>query len=251
LRGKDSRKGIESRNTLQQILRELAKDSGQKTEVNYYECALNNKLENYDTARKFFEQAVLTEPTNYDAYIEQGNKSFQISMRLGKKPDKNDLDFLYENARTMFQAALVARPSSAAALTGMSLVETFEGKPEAGIKWGLAAVAAEPSYAASSVALCAAYTLGGVSLTDQAYHMRQNGKQLPTNEERQENEMKARAIEATAGKYSREARAALNNAEKIDKKIAGAELTHPADAWRYFNAGGRVPVLPPPPAPGS
>lgn len=246
LRGKDSAKGAEARTTLEQILRELSKDSSQKTEVNFYECALNNKLENYDTARQYFEQAVLTEPTNYDAYIEQGNKSFQISLRLGKDAAKADLDFLYENARTMFQAALEARPSSAAALTGMSLVETFEGKPEAAIKWALAATAAEPNYAASYVALCAAYTLGGVSLTDQAYHARQNGLKLPTNAERQDNELKAREIEKTAGKYSREARAAQDTAEKLDSKIAGAELSSRVAAWRYFNAGGRVPVLPMP-----
>ncbi len=246
LRGKDSPKGAESRNTLQQILRELSKDQGQKTEVNYYLCALNNKLENYDTARKFFEQGVLAEPTNYDAYIEQGNKSFQISLRLGKGASKTDKDFLYENARTMFTAALEARPSSAAALTGLSLVETFEGKSEAGVKWGEAAIKADPTYAAGYIATCAAYTLGGVSLTDQAYHMRQNGNKIPSAPERQENEKKAREIEAEAGKYSREARAALNAAEKIDAKIAGAELTKPADAWRYFNAGGRVPVLPMP-----
>jgi len=246
LRGKDSPKAIESRNTLQQILRELAKDQGQKTEVNYYLCALNNKLENYDDARRYFESAVLTEPTNYDAYIEQGNKSFQISMRLGDKPDKNDLTFLYENARVMFQAALQARPSSAAALTGLSLVGTFEGKPEEGIKWGLAAVTAEPSYAAGNIALAAAYTLGGVSLTGQAYQMRQQGNKLTTNAERQQNELKTREIEATAGKYSRLARSAQDAAEKIDTKIAGAVLTKPDAAWRYFNAGGRVPVLPMP-----
>jgi len=244
LRGHDSPKAMESRNTLQQILRELAKDQGQRTEVNYYLCALNNKLENYDDARRYFEQSALTEPTNYDAYIEQGNKSFQISMR--GKHEKDDLTFMYENARTMFTAALAARPSSAAALTGLSLVGTFEGKPDEGIKWGLAAVQAEPNYAAGNVALCAAYTLSGVNLTSQAYQMRQQGNKLNTNAERQQNELKTREVEATAGQHSRLARVALSAAERTDKKIEGAELTKPADAWRYFNAGGRVPVLPMP-----
>ncbi len=154
LRGKDTEKGKESRATLGQILKELEKDQGQKTEVNYYLCALNNKLEDYEAARLYFQKAVLAEPTNYDAYIEQGNKSFSIAQRRDPKKDKDELNFLYENARTMFSAALIARPSSAAALAGLSLVETFEGKPEEAIKWGQAAVAAEPAYAAGNVALC-------------------------------------------------------------------------------------------------
>ena len=247
LRGKDSPKGAESRNTLTQILRELAKDQGQRTEVNYYLSALNNKLENYDAGRQYFETAVLAEPTNYDAYIEQGNKSFQISMRLGPKPKKEDLTFLYENARTMFTAALEARPSSAAALTGLSLVDSFEGKSEDGIKWANAAVSAEPKYAPGHVALCVAYTLGGVNLTGQAYTMRQQSKTLTTNYERQQNELKTREIEIIAGQHSRAARKALDDAYKIDKKIDGQQLTSAVSAWRYFNAGGRVPVLPMPP----
>ncbi len=244
LKGKDNPKAVEARNTLEQILKQLAKDSGQKTEVNYYLCALNNKLENYDTARKYFEQAVLTEPTNYDAYIEQGNKSFSISLR--GTHEKDDLTFMYENARTMFNAALVARPSSAAALTGLSLVAIFEGKPDEAIKWGLAAVSAEPTYAAGNIALAAAYTLGASRLTSAAYNMRQQGNKLNTNAERQANELKTREIEVTAGKYTRQAREALNAATKIDKKIEGSQLTAPEPAWRYFNAGGRVPVLPMP-----
>ena len=246
LQGKDSAKAADSRNTLMQILRELAKDQGQKTEVNYYLCALNNKLENYDDARKNFEAAVLSEPTNYDAFIEQGNKSIAISLR--GTHEKDDLKFLYENARTMFAAALEARPSSASALSGLSLVATFEGKPEEGIKWGNAAVAAEPEYAAGHVALSTAFTAASSLLTSQAYDIRQNGNKLTTNTERQANEFKAREIETTAGKYSRQARAALLAAEKIDKKIEGAELSKPASAWRYYNAGGRVPVLPMPAA---
>ena len=244
LRGKDTAKGIEARNTLTQILRELAKDQGQRTEVNYYICALNNKLENYDDARQFFETAVLAEPTNYDAYIEQGNKSLQVSMH-GKLP-KEDLDFLYSNAQTMFNTALEARPSSAAALTGLSLVATFEGKPEEAIKWGLAAIEAEPSYAAANVALSAAYTKGGLAATDAAYKMRQNGKNLPSSPDRQDNEFKARELETLAGKYVRLGKAALDAAERTDKLIAGADITKPEAAWRYFNAGGRVPVLPMP-----
>jgi len=244
LRGKDSAKAAESRRTLGEVLQVLAKDQGQRTEVNYYLCALNNKLENYDTARQYFEQAVLTEPTNYDAYIEQGNKSFQISMR--GKHEKDDLHFLYENARTMFMAALEARADSASALTGLSLVDCFEGNAEEAIKWGQAAVKAEPEYAAANVALCAAYTAGADALTGAAYQMRQNSKNIPTNEERQQNELKTRQIEATAGSYSREARQALANAARADKNVEGQELTKPAAAWRYYNAGGRVPVLPMP-----
>lgn len=246
LRGKDSPKGLESRNTLEQILRELSRDQAQRAEVNYYLCALSNKLENYDDGRKYFERAVLSEPTDYDAYIEQGNKSIQISMR-GKR-DKDELTFLYENARTMFTAAIQARASSPAALTGLSLVETFEGKPEEAIKWANAAVNAQPTYAAGHVALCAAYSLGNLTLTDQAYHMREQGNHLTSNVERQENELKARQIEATAGRYTRQARDELVAAAKLDKKIEGDQFTKPTTAWRYFNAGGRVPVLPPPAA---
>ena len=244
LSGKDTPAKIEARNTLSQILRQLARDQGQRTEVNYYLCALNNKLENFDSARKNFEQAVLTEPTNYDAYIEQGNKSILISMQ--GKLEKNEMAFLYDNARTMFVAALEGRPSSASALTGLSLVASFQGKPEEAIKWGDAAVHAEPQYAPGYVALCSAYTAAEAAETSLTYSTRQQGNKLTSNSERADNELKARAHEAKAGEYSRLGREALAKAQKLDTKIQGTELTKPKAAWRYYNVGGRVPVLPMP-----
>ena len=244
LTGKDTPAKIEARNTLSQILKQLAKDQGQRSEVNYYLCALNNKLENYDTARKYFEQAVLNEPTNYDAYIEQGNKSIVISQRT--KMSKEDSGFLYENARAMFAAALQARPSSAAALTGLSLVANYEGKPDEAVKWGDAATHSEPDFAPGYVALCSAYTLAESSATSSAVQIRAQGNKLTSNSERADNEQKARQVEARAGEYSRLGRAALNKAQKLDTKIYGAELTKVNAAWRYFNVGGRVPVLPMP-----
>ncbi|MDR3691812.1 MAG: Ig-like domain-containing protein [Fimbriimonas sp.] len=244
LTGKDTPGKIEARNTLSQILRQLAKDRGEKSEVNYYICALNNKLENYDAARQSFEKAVLTEPANYDAFIEQANKSITISMR--GKLAKDETTFLYENARVMFNAALAGRPSSAAALTGLSLVESFEDKSDSAVKWGEAAVAAEVDYAPGYIALSCAYTLASANQTNQAYVIRQAGLKLDTNSERQENELKARAAEALAQKFARQANDALIKGQKLDKKIQGSELTKAKYAWRYFNVGGRVPVLPMP-----
>ena len=244
LSGKDTPAKVEARNTLSQILRQLARDQGQRTEVNYYLCALNNKLENFDTARKNFEQAVLAEPTNYDAYIEQGNKSITISMQ--GKLEKSEVAFLYDNAKTMFIAALEGRPSSASALTGLSLVASLQGKPEEAVKWADAAVHAEPQYAPGYVALCSAYTAAEVSETTQGYNTRQQGNKLTTNTERADNEQNARAHEAKASEYSRLASEALAKGQKIDTKIQGTELTKPKAAWRYFNVGGRVPVLPMP-----
>ena len=244
LTGKDSARALDARNTLSQILKQLAKDQGQRTEVNYYLCALNNKLQNYETATHYFEAAVLAEPTNYDAYIEQGNKSIQVTMLGTITPEEKA--FLYANARTMFTAALQARPASAAALTGLSLVATFEANPEAGIKWGKAAIAAEPEYAAGHIALSVASSLGAISLSGQATKLRDNNKNLTSNSERQANELKAREIESTGLKYTTLARTELRAAEKLDKKIEGAELSRAPAAWRYFNVGGRVPVLPAP-----
>ncbi len=242
--GKETAGRNESRNTLSQILRQLARDQGQRSEVNYYICALNNKLENYDDARKFFEKAVLTEPTNYDAYIEQGNKSITISMR--GKIEKDDATFLYENSRTMFTAALEARPSSASALTGLSLVASFEGKSDEAVKWGVAAVSAEPRYAPGHVALATAYTLAAQSQSIQAFQTRKNGDKLSTNSERQANELKARGYDVQASEYQRNARDSMAKATRLDTKIQGSELTKVIPAWRYYNVGGRVPVLPMP-----
>jgi len=244
LSGKDTAGKIEARNTLSQILKQLTKDQGQRTEVNYYLCALNNKLENYDQARKYFEQAVLTEPTNYDAYIEQGNKSIVISQRT--KMSKEDANFLYENARTMFAAALQARPSSAAALTGLSLVANYEGKSDEAVKWADAAVHAEPTFAPGFVALSSAFTLAESVATSTAVQIRAQGNKLTASAERADNEQKARQVESKASEYAHEARLALDKAQTLDSKISGSELTKVNAAWRYFNVGGRVPVLPMP-----
>jgi tetratricopeptide (TPR) repeat protein len=146
----------------------------------------------------------------------------------------------------MFTAALAGGPSSASALTGLSLVSTFEEKPDEAIKWGIAAVGANSRFAAGYVALYSAYTLAGDRLAAIANQNRELNRKIESNAERQDNEMKTKTIESQSAADYRLAAEALGKAQKLDPKILGNELTKVRYAWRYFNVGGRVPVLPMP-----
>jgi len=241
--GNDAQGRANARTALRDALGQMEKGHGESSITNYYRSALNNKLEEFQKGEDFFETAVLADPLNVDAYVEQGNRS--LGTALNGKPTKEELDSRLGAAKAYYNAALAAQPTSAAALSGLCVAATLEGKPDDAIRWGEAAVKAQPTYAAGFVALGTAYNLGSSVARSAADKLRQTN-QTPglSNAERQANELKTRQLEAQASTYARNARDAGKSAAKIDSRVEGYELTKPNAAWRYLYAGGRMPVLP-------
>jgi tetratricopeptide (TPR) repeat protein len=245
LSGGEAAAKIASRETLRKLVNQLEQAAGARTETQYYKEALYNKLSEYAKAQTAFERAVLAEPANYDAFIEAGNRLL-ASTQL-QNMDAQAKEQALSTAAIMFDTALIARPDSSQALTGMALVSTINGKMEQAIKFADAAVRANPEYAAAQVALGTAFQLASVNLRKQADAIREKSRKAGTTAaEKAEMESQARQIEDQSNAYGRQSRDAGLAAAKADKRTEGQELSKPYAAWRYYSAGGRTPVLPQP-----
>lgn len=110
-------------------------------------------------------------------------------------------------ALAYFNAALAARPESFEALTGLSIAHTMLGNYEEAVSFGRGATAAAPQYGAGHFALSSAY--------------------------RGANNMTA-------------SRAALNEAGKVDPRLAGRSTPRPDEAWQFFFLNARIPLIPAP-----
>jgi len=243
--GVESKQKEQARTALSTSLNSLLDDLGERTESNYFAQSLENKLEDYDKANRYFESAILAEPANVDAFIEQGNRSLALSYRGKLTPEA--LQQQYDAAETMFQTALASAPSSASALAGLSIVNTIANKPQQAVTWAEAAVSADKNYAAGFAVLCSAYNLASKSERAQADALRKKNLDFSTSPaDRKANETQARVFDASATKYVVKAQAAARAAEALEPRIQGYDLTSPVASWRYFYAGGRSPVIAPP-----
>lgn len=241
--GADTGARESSGSLLRNALSQLEKAHGESSITNFFRSALSNKLQDYSSGEKYFEYAVLADPLDADAYIEQGNRS--LGLMFQGEPSAEEKQLRLGAARAYFTAAANAQPSAIGALAGLSIVSTLEGKADEAIRWGEAATRAQPSYAAGHAVLAAAYNIAAANAHTEADKIRkQNDNPNTTNAERQANETKARAVEAQSTAWSRSARNTVATAAKYDARLQGYELTKPVSAWRYLYTGGRVPVLP-------
>lgn len=188
---------------LSRLASDLAADQGGRSIVNTYLCALSFKLNRYDDSRKYFERAVLAEPTNYDAYIERANNA----MAMSQSATLSDTDKGHElrMARVLFETALLCKEDSFEALTGLALAAMRQGKTEEGLRFARAATAAGPEYAAGWFTLAAA--------------------QAANNE-------------ATEAALSTRKAGALDK-----PNLEGRQVPSPDMAWRYYMQMGRTPLL--------
>jgi predicted Zn-dependent protease len=243
--GTESKQKQAARVALSTALSGLLSDLGHRTETNYFAQSLENKLEEYDKADRYFQSAILAEPTNSDAFIEQGNRSIALSYR--GKLEKDVKQQHYDSAETMFQTALVASPSSPAALTGLSELNSIEGNGDQAVSWAQAAVAADKNYAAGFAALSTAYSIASKSQRSAADALRKKNNDVSTSSvSRQMNEKSARDFETAALHLAVKAQEAGRAAASLDPRVVGYDFTIPLASWRYFNAGGRLPTLAPP-----
>jgi tetratricopeptide (TPR) repeat protein len=243
--GTDSEQKTRARAALAAALTGLLDDLGDRTETNYFAQSLENKLEDYQKADQYFESAILAEPANSDAFIEQGNRSIALSYR--GKLDSDALQQQYDAAETMFRAALAAAPSSAAALTGLAVVNAIEGNADKAVEWAKAAVGADKNYAAGHAVLCSAYNILAKTQRSQADVLRKANQNIgPDAATRQATEIKARTLETSAVKLEVLAQISAKTAASLDPRISGYDMTGPAASWRYYYSGGRSPVITPP-----
>lgn len=201
-------------NALNKLATSLSKAGGQRYEAMYFLSALNNRLQNYPEGAKYFRAAVLAEPAASDVYIDYG--AYSLGLALSKSVETKDKDAEFETARTYFETALVARPESAEALAGLTAIGLAQKNAPDAMKYGLAAVKAEPYAAVGHYALAAAYSaVAKVERNDAA------------------------AREALKG-VQRE----MGLAEKLDKRnLSGRSTPNAEELFRYLKGGGRCPFI--------
>ena len=201
---------------LAKLSADLARDQGQRSEVNYFLSALTNRLGEYEQSRKYFERAVLAEPSNADMYVERGNESVRIALKAGL--DKKDADLQLNGAKILFETAIVAQPTSYQGLAALSMINLMQGKIGDAVKFGEAAVAANPNFASGHYTLAAAYS-----------------------------EASKRAENAQKGKLIAESQKSNLRAGLLDKaNLEGREIPDAQAVFRYFETGGRTLVMAPP-----
>jgi tetratricopeptide (TPR) repeat protein len=162
----------------------------------------------------------LAEPTNVDAYIERGNESMAVV--TSSKLEQKELDYLYDTARAFYDTALVARPESAEALSGVLTVLLYQNKPAEAVAYGEAAIKASPESAIAHYAAAAAYAEQASFLSKQA-----GGR-----------------ISADVSKFNGLAAAANRKAGTLDTKfLEGRTIPKVADVLKYLTEAGRSPVL--------
>lgn len=213
---------------------DLANDAGERPEVNYYLAAVYNAMGRLDEGTQRFERAVLAEPLCYDVYVQRGNDAIALAFR--GKLEQKDVDFQYEVAKVFYNTALIAKPESAEALTGLSLVCAYQKKIADSVKYARAATGAGPGYAAGYYALACA-----CSNQEEAY------RAAAMAAERDGRHDDAKPIYAQADQADKDALAALASAGKYDVAFLGNIALVPRinDAYIYFVRHGKLPLLTP------
>ncbi|HWA83919.1 MAG TPA: tetratricopeptide repeat protein [Fimbriimonadaceae bacterium] len=211
---------------LAQLAKDLASTDSQRTEVNYFIAALDNRLGDPD-AEKYFRRSVLIEPTNYDMYVEWGN--YSLGLGVSKRLDQKHSDAEVAYAAGLYNAALIANPSSAQALTGLTLVSLYQNKIDDAVRYGRAASQAAPEYAAAHYAYAAAANAKSSSI-----------KTLGAGANQE-------ALVKLQDDMTAIAKKENDLAGKLDPiALQGRELPKVSQAWVYFATGGRTIVMVPP-----
>ncbi len=203
--------------SLGKIVSALQKDKAQKFETSYYLMALFNKLKDYPNGETAFRTAVIAEPASPDIYIESANQSLALAQRVKGA----DLDFQLELAKNFFEVATEARPESGHALGGLAITYVWMNKTTEALRYGDAAVRAEPNNAASHYARSAAYAARAKFVGS------------ATKE--------AQAQQASLLDIAKES---MNKASKLDKAaLEGRPIPDALGVWKYLSTTGRIPVI--------
>lgn len=224
---------------LRSLSGKLSRDAGQLTETNYYLAIMNNIAGDFTAGRKAFETAVLAEPSNYAMYVQRGNEA--MSIVVAGRVEAKELEFQAAVARAFYDTALVAKPESAEALTGVAIISVFNKKMSEAVSFARAATAAGRGYAAAHYAQAMIFSRMEADLKAQAERIRDaaRGGNLTDDQRRQINQ-----LTTDSGNFGREAIAAQRRAEQLDPgNLSGRGIADPSVCFAYFARHGRMPLL--------
>lgn len=225
--------------TLRQLATALAKDEGQRPEVNFYLSTVYSKMGEYAASRDAFERAALAEPALAELYVLRGNES--LALLHSGRLDENQNGYHIAAARMFYETALEGRPEAAEALTGIALVSLLEKKPADAVRFATAATQAAPGYAAGYYVKSAACLALETDLRAAAERILRTPKDgVLTAEQRTQ----MRQLQDDANRYGKEAQTANDTAGKLDSvNLQGRELPKDKPAYEYFAKYGRVPLI--------
>lgn len=233
--------------TLQPIARELSKEEGQRSEVDYFLSSLYYRVKDYSNSRKFFERALLAEPTNVDMYVEQANQAIMISTDSKLAPQgsdpKKESELQLEVAHNYLEVARLARPESPQALTGLAIVAMLQNNPADAVKYGEAAMAAGPEYTPGLYTYAGAMQKEIARLQSRATENRRLADGAGADKGR---ELRAQASdwEHQASDMIRASQNLLIKAGKLDPTdLGGREAPDGPAAFRYYSRHGQTPVM--------
>lgn len=216
----------------------LAKEEGQRTEVNYYLAILLHQLRSFTDADDRFAQAVLAEPANSDMYVERGNQALYpiVAARI---TDKDGVRYQFEAAAAYYEAALAAWPDSPQALAAVAFMKTQQGKPAEAVSYADATVRAGSSYPAGYYCASMVYYSMSVEMANRAATLRRDTKN-PDAETR----AKLAELDSMTTDFQKRASTAKAKAEELDpKNLAGRSIPRLIDVYEYFIRFGRIPQL--------
>lgn len=220
------------------LVTSLAKDEGQRTEVNYYLSIMLHNLHSFTDADDRFGQAVLAEPANCDAYVERGNES--LSLVTSGRIKGEDIKYQYQVAGAYYEAALGAWPESPQALTAVALLRVKENKWPEAISFAEAAIKAGPGYAPGQYAASMIFTNAAVDDMNRASAIRKAAKG-PLDAETAK---KVGDLEAEARDYNAKSNEAKTQAVTLDaRQLKGRSIPQTNDVVAYFLQYGRIPYL--------
>ncbi len=238
--------------TLAPLAQDLAKEEGQRSEVAYFLSSLYNRTGDYSNSRKYFEQALLIEPTNVDVYVEQANRAIQVAM-TGKlsSSDKNstpsdatkEMNAQLDQAASYFEVARLSRPESPEALTGLAIIAMLRGNGADASRFAEAAVKAGPEYTPGLYAYAGALQKQIQSLQAMSTRNREQadaaggdaGAKLRSD---------AAVMDRSASDLIKASQDLLIKASKLDPNdLGGRQAPTATEAYRYYARHGQTPVM--------
>lgn len=224
---------------LSKVARDLARDESAKTEVQYYLANFYNSLGQYADARNAFERCVLAEPLNYDMFVSRGIEA--LSLVVGGRLIKEQNAYQLDVARMFFETALVAKPESAEAFTGLALCSVNQDQNADCLRFARAAVGAAPSYAPGHYTLSMAESRVEQQYRAQAEAIRKSSRDGNLTPEQNED---IRKLLSEADKLGADAQKEIDIAGKLDDaRLRGRNIPRPLDCYGYYMRYGRMPLI--------
>ena len=221
------------------LINSLAKDEGQRTEVNYYLSILQQALRSFTEADERFGSAVLAEPANSDMYVERGNQAV-LMVLTNRITDTDGKNYQYAVADAYYQSALTAWPDSPQALAAFAVLKSVQGRPVDAVTYADAAMKAGSGYAAAHYVGSLVLSSAAVDMTNRASKLRVDAKGSPDAETRQ----KIADYEVQARDYTERANKAKASAERLDpRQLSGRSIPKALDVFEYFYRHGRIVQL--------